>query len=214
MNQARTEAHPSSSDEVLNSQIQYWYDLLFWGVRRGEDEILMLARIEIDQKEIPGELGVEIRREWEKQWTDDDEEAARSALLSSAIRHYEQGTWEMNNERSLGNQQQQVRVDYNARLDRDLNRLLVDKEQKMRIHLSHLEGLMIQLLRDGKMKTSRLYYERLGKLWSNLRKEEKASGAVSAPLRDDISSVPNQRRQSIEAINAAAIAVSDSKINA
>lgn len=50
MNQAPTEAQPSNSDEVLNSNMQYWYDLLFWGLMGGEDEMLMLTRVEIEQK--------------------------------------------------------------------------------------------------------------------------------------------------------------------
>lgn len=214
MNQAPTVAQLSSSDEVLNSHMQYWYDLLFRGVRRGQDAMVMVARIEVEQKEIPDELGVEIRREWEKQLTDDDEGAMRSALISSGIRHHEYRTWVMNNERSLENQQQQqVRVHYNERLDRDLDRLLADKEQNMRIHLSHLEGLMIKMLREGRMNKSRSYHERLGKLWSKLRKEEKANGVVSAPLQDEIIRVPNQRRQSIEVIDAAALAVNGSGMN-
>lgn len=50
MNQAPTEAQPLNSDEVLNSNMQYWYDFLFWGVMRGEDKMLMLTRVEIEQK--------------------------------------------------------------------------------------------------------------------------------------------------------------------
>lgn len=70
----------------------------------------------------------------------------------------------------------------NERLLRDLDSLLVDKEQKMEVYLYYLESSMIESIRVGKMKASSLYLERLGKLWPKPRKEEGVDGVVSTRL--------------------------------
>lgn len=52
----------------------------------------------------------------------------------------------------------------------------------MEVNLCYLEILMIEPIRDGKLKASRLYLERLGKLWSKPRVEEIVDEVVRTRL--------------------------------
>lgn len=166
--------------------MQYWFDLFLSGVMRGVDATLMLLRIEIEQTKISDQLGIEVRRAWRCYRTGNHDGFPVS--VSDYLRNF---------------------GEVEQRFLRDLDRLLADKGPKMRIYLYQLEKLMINSVRDGKISESCAVCEKLTTLWLRLREEEIADAVAVIRQKDGISCAPNQRKQSLEDIQADWNAVSD-----
>ncbi|MCJ1263485.1 hypothetical protein MMC22_003355 [Lobaria immixta] len=166
--------------------MQYWFDLFLSGVMRGVDATLMLLRIEIEQTKISDQLGIEVRRAWRCHRTGNHDGFPVS--VSDYLR-------------SFGEVEQ--------RFLRDLDRLLADKGPRTRIYLYQLEKLMVNSVRDGKTSESCAVCEKLTTLWLRLREEEIADAIAVIRQKDGISCAPNQRKQSLEDIQADWNAVSD-----
>lgn len=170
--------------------VQYWFDLFLSGVMQGVDATLMLLRIEIEQTKISNQFGIEVRRAWKCHRTGNHEGFPVS--VSDYLRDFSE---------------------IDQRFLRDLDRLLADKGPKTRIYLHQLEGLMINSVRDGNISKSCVFCEKLSTLWLRLREEEIADAIALIRRQDGISCAPNQRKQTLEDIQADWNAVSDLEIS-
>lgn len=150
---------------------------------RGEDARLMLFRMEFEQNKVPGKLGVETRRDFNR-WRSNDEKEDRDTVINSISRledpkHKQPVIQELCN--------------------RDLDTMLVDKGQKMETYLHHLEEWRIRWIQVGE-------YMVAFKIGRNLRKLRKAFKGEKKEERrrldHGLSATPNQRRQTPEDIQA------------
>lgn len=184
-------AHFLSTNPVLWHK-KYWFCLFIYGVLRGEDARLMLVRIEFEQSKVPGKLGIEIRRNF-KQWRilEKSEHCTRNTVVR-AINRCENPNLK--------------KPDTVERYNRDLNTMLVDKGQKMKTYLHHLEDQMINCVLTGEFEAAFKIGWNLVKLRRAFRGEKKEA---RRRLYHGLSATPNRRRQTRKAIQVAWLDVSD-----
>lgn len=144
------------AEDPYGWHVEYWNNLFVVGIFRGEDEILMHLRIEIEISNIPeGNLAIKLRRTWSKFRSVIEEQGK---LIRSYLGPY------LLEEKSLTDE-------YTKQLFRDVDRMLADKEQKTTADLLRLKSLMSTAFRVGDTETGIDLGERILDLNQRLCKE-------------------------------------------
>lgn len=134
--------------------LTYWLDLCTVGNLRGEDEILLALRMEMEvDKMLDMELQSAIYDAWFRFFMDNSEESARNWI-----------------QRTLESDEAKPYL-------RDIDRMLVDKARKTRQHLGHLERHMLTSLQEGDAEKAKKFFEKLAPVYPKLLREEAADAA-------------------------------------
>lgn len=140
--------------DPLAWHLRYWLDLCTVGNLRGEDEILLALRMEIEVNKI---LDMELHSAFYDAWfqyvMDNSEESARNWI------------------------QRTLESDEAKRYLRDIDRMLEDKARKTRHYLGHLERLMLTSLQEGDAETAKMFFQKLAPVYPKLLREEAADTA-------------------------------------
>ena len=153
------EVRSQRADPVL-WHLQYWLHIAILAIYRGQNNLLTMVRIDREQCIIVNPLlKNQVRSRWAQFQTDNKE---------SFQQH-----WDTVSMESL----------YARMHIRDLNRMLVNKELKMKEYLEHLEEGMITRLRDLQISGARLRFEKLVDVYQALREEALREEMVAERLR-------------------------------
>lgn len=179
--------------------MQYWFGLYLIGVLRGEDPMLLALRIEIEIDKMPeGEVAIELRGVWIERKRVNEGEHQPLIVLPEPLCHFEEATLE---------------TEAGKRCLRDMDRMLVNKGEKTRIYLRHLETLLDAAVQAGNIDSANSLRNRLGNLYYHLQEEEMFQPYEILPketmgeevrnrLTDDIDGVHHQEGQDSGAIEA------------
>lgn len=128
--------------------LQYWLNIGVLGILRGKNGKIIALMIEIEQDKIPdGRLRNSLRNTWNQFWNDNKVVKARQ--------------WEA---RTMEDEEAQQFL-------RDIDRMFVDKVQKVRSYLSRDESTLRILLRQGEAERAKELFEKLSQLYPLLREE-------------------------------------------
>lgn len=129
--------------------MRYWLDIYAIEVLRGEDEMLMSLRINIEQHKIPDqELKSQVQTEWITELPNRAEERLQN--------------W---SEKTLESEEAQPYL-------RDIDRMLVDKWRKARDYLRLIEIPMC--IRVANIDIASIIFQKLSLLYRKLQEEERA----------------------------------------
>lgn len=156
---------------------RYWLNIGVVGMLRGEDQDLLVLRIEIEHTKIPDpEFRTELRNSWRQYRLDNRDEIKRQWM-----------------ERTLESEEA---LPYH----RDIDRMLVNKGPKTRNYLRQMERLLIASLRDQNIGIARGFFNKLGLLHRKLREEERADAEAMARLPTE--ALDDEGGRSLEDIEA------------
>lgn len=143
--------------DPLTWHLNYWLNIGVIAILRGEDSVLTTLRIEHEILNML-DLGLSsaVFRAWPQFWSTNSEEGKR---------HWAQKTLESNEAQHYLN---------------DINRMLVNKGQKVRSYLSDRNRLMMDSLEAGKFAAAKDSFNELVFVYRKLREEE----AVDARVRN------------------------------
>lgn len=167
------------AEDPLKWYLEYWLSLGIVGVLRGEDKILMAFMIDIEQSRIPEQnILTQLRHEWDP---------FRNANEEQFLQHYLRTSMES----------EEVK-----RYLRDIDRMMVDKVQKMRTYLSGMEMLMSATLRPGELDAELSFFYNVDRIRPRLEEEKTADAVQRRQLPDGINGEHDQEEQDPEDIYA------------
>lgn len=148
-------------EDPLLWYLQYWLNLNIIGIMRGEDELLLALRIEMEQDKYPEPLfRLQIQNNWYRFLQDN---------RLTCIRGWAALMGDLSEEANP--------------YHRDLDRMLVDKGRKTRAHLRRMEMEMNNALRAADVERARLIFEVILGYYKRLQQEEAADAATRHGLQ-------------------------------
>lgn len=164
------------NEDPIGWHFQYWLSLSVLGVLRGEDPILMAFRIEIELYNV---LDRQYRNAFHQAWNE-----YLTANHEPCLEY-----WEL-----VSVEDEKVQQYF-----RDLDQMLVNKEQKAKDNLRGMEELMIIFLRDARLEQARETFEILSLVYPKLHEEEIADAKAKSRKSKDTNSL--HRKRSYEEIS-------------
>lgn len=159
------------SEDPIEWHLNYWITLEVIGILHGEDPILMAFRIETEIYNIADR---QIRCNVHGQWSE-----YRATNYEPCLEYWE----------PVSGEDEEVQPYF-----RDLDRMLVNKEQKAKDRLRDMEELMISLVRGAQLQQARETLENIGQVYQKLHEEEIADAQANTPHPNDTSRPHRKRR--------------------
>lgn len=144
-------------DDPLLWHLKYWLNLNIIGIMRGEDEILLGLRIEIEQDKCPEPLiRLQIQHSWYHYLQDHKEACIRGWMAMMGARGEEAQPYHC-----------------------DLDRMLVDKGRKTRDHLLRMEVEMNKAIQAADVERTSLLFDIIFRYYRRLQQEEAVDAATN-----------------------------------
>lgn len=165
--------------DPLAWHLRYWLGLYSFGILRGIDNVLMALRIDIEQSKIPVRaISNQVRLNWDEY---------RKANEAGSLRNW----------RNMS-----IDSEYYKQFHRDLDRMLVNKEQKVKERLRYMERKMSESLRAANLEKAREDFDLLGALYQKMHAEETADAEARNTLLNGNADVHNQEGHGPETVEA------------